>query len=756
MPREFVINKDAPNRDGMTVSFADSTSGSIGTLTREDGLDGRYRVTQTPEGGQEREAAQDFDPVDITGASLSVAIGKPDEPPEQGTWILNWNGGGAPQTISFDATAAQVKTALEAAGTGTVTVEKTNVVTFKITWSAVGDQAGAINVTTTGLVPPSTGAVLTLIEGSATIKEVRILTLRQNNYASGTAAATADAGVLAVTSLQTGTSQLPSIQRIGITGANPSDGTFSLNFPRAEVVIIGCRNNTSVKQKTRITCEADFTDSLDGLYFDLEDSSGIVRCWYNTSGGAATAPPTPPGGRVLAIAIVTDDTAVKVANATALALEADAQFTAIVNGDKVKVTDVSNGPRENIGDGNTGFLIEAITVGHRGKLVGTYFVLHDKDGSVGVWFSVSSEPIPSGAESQNRTIEVVLASDDTRAQVATKVRTAIDGDLQFSAPAPAADVVVVTDASGGFREDATSETSLFAVSVTVQGLTRSAQLPYNASADEVALAIGVDVVTVEQPSQFAWDVTFLENGPQAAFAISGSDLVYPKVFAIEMNLSTANFAAAFAETDDDPITVPLHIRLTLAGKLPITIYREDIQVYRSILDTGAGGAETIAGTGYINNSADVSFTSNTTLGSVLTIPVLANKRYLIEFELFILATVDPAAPVAAGGYKAALTFPAATTKLDAQWLDAFVGVVGGSAATPMVAAVDFPNTFGPSGTVFAQGTGTSDDYIAAIKGTIALDNGANAGNIVIQGAQQVSHATPTIFRRTSWARFKQF
>lgn len=585
MPRDFVINMDAPNRDGMLLSFDDSASGPIGTLTGDDGLDGRYRIVKTSEGGQDREIAQDFDQVDITGAALAIALGKVDEPPEQGTWIINWAGGGSPQTLSFDATAAQVKTALETAGSGTVTVEKTNAVSFKVTWSAVGDKTDDIDLDGANLIPRSTGSEIALVEGSATKKEVRLITLKQDNYASGTAAASADAGTFGVSSLQTGTSQLPSIQRVGITVANPSGGTFSLNFPRSEVVTVGCRNNASAKQKTRITCTGDSTDSLDGLYFDLEDTSGIVRCWYNTSGGAAVAPPTPPGGRVLAIAITTDDTDIAVANATALTLEADAQFTAIVNGTKVKVTDAVNGPRENIGDGNTGFLIETITVGHRGKLVGTYFVLYDKDGSVGVWFSVSSEPIPSGAESQNRTIEVVLAADDTRAQVAGKVQTTVNADAQFVATV-VGDVVTVTDASGGFREDATSETSLFSVAVTVQGLTRSAQLPYNASADEMALAIGIDIVSVEKPSQFLWDITFLENGPQATFTGSGTALTYPKIFVIEMNLNTVNFAAAFAETDDNPITVPLQIKLTMSGKLPVTIYREDIQVYRSILDGG--------------------------------------------------------------------------------------------------------------------------------------------------------------------------
>ena len=81
-----------------------------------------------------------------------------------------------------------------------------------------------------------------------------------------------------------------------------------------------------------------------------------------------------------------------------------------------------------------------------GSLGGTYFIMYDSAGSVGVWINVDSgDTQPSTGA--NRHIEVSISANDIADAVATAVRTALNADPEFTAPAPAADTVTVTNAT---------------------------------------------------------------------------------------------------------------------------------------------------------------------------------------------------------------------------------------------------------------------------------------------------------------------
>lgn len=66
-----------------------------------------------------------------------------------------------------------------------------------------------------------------------------------------------------------------------------------------------------------------------------------------------------------------------------------------------------------------------------GDLFGTFFVMFDLAGSVGVWFSDGTTPQPSMGT--NRDIEVIISQNDNASDVAAALRIALDADSQFSA-----------------------------------------------------------------------------------------------------------------------------------------------------------------------------------------------------------------------------------------------------------------------------------------------------------------------------------
>lgn len=97
----------------------------------------------------------------------------------------------------------------------------------------------------------------------------------------------------------------------------------------------------------------------------------------------------------------------------------------------------------------------------------TYFTIYDEAGSVGVWFDTNaSGSDPTGAA---RAIKVTLTSDDTAAEVATALQSAIDGDTKFSATV-SDDEVTITSSTVGEKTDAADNDTSFTIAVSQQGV----------------------------------------------------------------------------------------------------------------------------------------------------------------------------------------------------------------------------------------------------------------------------------------------
>jgi hypothetical protein len=130
-------------------------------------------------------------------------------------------------------------------------------------------------------------------------------------------------------------------------------------------------------------------------------------------------------------------------------------------------------------------------------------------------------------------------------------------------------------------------------------------------------------------------------------------------------------------------------------------------------------------------TADVSFTSTVALGTVtgLSVNVQAGRSYF--FEAYLSFTC-----AAAGGARAAIAGTATATAIE---YDGYIvdsganGIKGNVQATALGTAVGAVATTGTAGLIL-------------IRGTITVNA---AGTLLVQGAQGVSSATATVFKRGS-------
>lgn len=211
-------------------------------------------------------------------------------------------------------------------------------------------------------------------------------------------------------------------------------------------------------------------DSLAGAYFDIEDSSGPVRIWFDID-NTSTAPSVPMGGRLLEVDISANDPANDVASALQTVVDGDSEYSATVIGNQVTITNVAVGPRANPTDGlvPTSFTFTVVTQGAAAVTIGgKYFDLYDTVGAVRVWFDRGADVAPA-TPSGGRLLPVVITTGDNANTVASLLRTVLDGDSKFSAPAPVGNVVIVTSSDKTILTDANEGDSGFTLTTLIQG-----------------------------------------------------------------------------------------------------------------------------------------------------------------------------------------------------------------------------------------------------------------------------------------------
>jgi hypothetical protein len=132
---------------------------------------------------------------------------------------------------------------------------------------------------------------------------------------------------------------------------------------------------------------------------------------------------------------------------------------------------------------------------------------------------------------------------------------------------------------------------------------------------------------------------------------------------------------------------------------------------------------------FSRTTADFTKNANVTLGNVtgLSFPVVANGVYVFKFVLYGISSI-------AADWKFAITFPAAPTSLRYGLVDN-----SGNALTPK-------STDTAAAAITAETGGI--EFCWVIEGM--LRNGANAGTVQLQAAQQASDATNSIIRTDSF------
>jgi hypothetical protein len=166
--------------------------------------------------------------------AVTLAIGKIDEPPLSGTFKLNY-GTDATAILNYNATAAQVQTALNALASitaeGGVTVSKTTN-SFRIVWNTAGTTANNLSYSFNELYPTSSIGINKIKDGSIILGQRQIyqVHIKQSPVANITSFVNQDAPVVTISQIHT-----PSftgdtkVWRISIS-PQPKAGSFLIGF----------------------------------------------------------------------------------------------------------------------------------------------------------------------------------------------------------------------------------------------------------------------------------------------------------------------------------------------------------------------------------------------------------------------------------------------------------------------------------------------------------------------------------------------
>ncbi len=583
----------APKQNGVYGNVFGGSASDIQDFIAGDAI--RQRIALNAPASNTTQRLLDY--VDPTGATVEMAIGGVSSgrvftPATGGTFALTYNGSGTNLTVlAYDISAAALKSALESnttfnPGGNTVTVTVTKLATglYRIAWDQVGVRF-LLAGDGTNLTPGSTVTASRVVTGSASIKEVQIIRGLQRPYAYNATWIALDVAAASVTQLQTGSSTLPSIQRVTLD-PEPYDGTVTVTFGKAQVVRVICKDNAgAAKEKSTVQTVADVSSSLGGLYFDVYDNAGPVRVWIDVA-NASTAPAVPAGGRLLEVDISADAAASAVATAVKTAVDADAQFVATNSSNLVVITQADYGTRTDIAAGTSTFTVSTTTQGARGRLDDTYFVLYDDhDNSVAVWLYTDATTPASGVTDQSRYISVAIGATDNASTIGGLIATAVTADPDFTA-SNSSGVVTITNAADGVRTAATAGTSTFGVSVSDDGITMSPVIAWNAAEQDLQLAIDPDaeVITITKSGPFSWDFKFVENGSRSALAADVTGLKVPIGLDGTLSLATDQMLAASVANSFGPFDALYEIVVTFPGSTPWTFYQELVTIKPRLID----------------------------------------------------------------------------------------------------------------------------------------------------------------------------
>lgn len=281
---DLIVNIQDPQNAGLLALVDNQVSaGSVQVpqLVRNDGQQIRLRFVRPSTSG-----VRLFDDVDVSSATVRVAIGSADKTPSAGTFYLKvgssltsgslssgkrylivsyvsgdsftnvgagsnatgtvftasgttpttWTNGSSlieiTADLAFDVSASYLQTALNAtlaianAGNVTVTLSSTGVYLIQFVTAGAKTLLGGDG---TSLAPQSVVSISRIQTGTSSVKEIQLVRLVQNPYCFATPSTALPVAAAGVTQVQTGSASQPSIQRLTLDPA-PYAGTFSFTI----------------------------------------------------------------------------------------------------------------------------------------------------------------------------------------------------------------------------------------------------------------------------------------------------------------------------------------------------------------------------------------------------------------------------------------------------------------------------------------------------------------------------------------------
>lgn len=226
---------------------------------------------------------------------------------------------------------------------------------------------------------------------------------------------------------------------------NKSSNTVRVFNPTASVTTPGSQQVTTVTATSadilgtptvyHVSTVADSAGSLDGKYFTVQDTGGIVALWINETG--TTAQPFVAGAyRYIMIGtILSGDSANTVATKITNIINQDRALTAGVAANVITVTNIQNGNLGSGSNGTSGFTVTTFASGtNNSSYAGKYLIIHDQNGSVSVWFDVGNQGINEPFDGANRGIRVSSFNAGASANtVASAIQQAVNADSAFTA-----------------------------------------------------------------------------------------------------------------------------------------------------------------------------------------------------------------------------------------------------------------------------------------------------------------------------------
>lgn len=326
-PAIWNINLQDETASGLLASASSESLAQNPAFIRRDGRDRSLRFLSSVGSG--------FDDANIDASSLvEVAIGTPDDPPTSGTFTITF-GANTTSSLNFDASASAVSAALNLLASviaaGGVSVQKDGGL-YIVSFTAVG--ARSLMVLNKGTLSPAivdTNNVLEVQTGDANTREVQVIVLKKGYLAYSSDFAQDASGSISQTNIQTGTTSLPQITRIAISG-NVKGGSWILNTSRAQVVTIYCPTGT--------------LGYVGGGYIILTDATGTVGVWINSGSTTMPAAVAACDRNIEVTGVLIGDTAPQVATKVAAFIDNDSQFVAASGGTAIiTVTQSYSGPR---------------------------------------------------------------------------------------------------------------------------------------------------------------------------------------------------------------------------------------------------------------------------------------------------------------------------------------------------------------------------------------------------------------------------